>query len=123
MKKLNLVLLLFVLLSGCNKSPEMHHVTYEASEAVSTLHISYKNPDGDLISVNPTFNSSEDIWTVEGIFPEGEIVYISATYDEEGGTQRIRILLDGKTLKQAESRYQPGEEGRVTLAGVVPWSK
>ena len=120
MKKISFLLITTLIAAACTRAPEQHSVRYEADKAISEISISYRDENTVLHEINHVFNSGEDVWSYEAIFPEGDIVYLSATYADEGGSQRLRILIDGTTWRQGENERLPGEEGRITLSGVVP---
>ncbi|PLW97604.1 MAG: hypothetical protein C0593_08075 [Marinilabiliales bacterium] len=120
MKKLYFLISLLLIMSACTKVPEVHVVRYEADKATSALSISWMDENGALQQTTQDFNSTEDSWSFTGTFEEGDIIYLSGTYSEEGGSQRLRILIDGKAVRQGENEYLPGEQGRITLSGVVP---
>jgi len=111
----------FVLI-GCTKSPEYHTVIYMADKATSELTISYMDPEGVTHTENVAFNSSEDVWSQNFEFEEGDIIYLSSIYESTSGAQRLQILLDGKSYKQGENELLPSEAGRITVSGVVPFS-
>lgn len=109
-------------LFGCTKSPEHHTVMYMADKATSELTITYMNPEGETQTENVVFNSSEDVWSQNFEFEEGDIIYLSSIYESTSGAQRLQILLDGKSYKQGENELLPSEAGRITVSGVVPFS-
>lgn len=120
MRKLTLIISAIILFVSCNKEAEKHTVRYEADNAISELSIAYMDESGNLIEITQEFNSLEDVWSYQGIFEEGEIVYLSSTYYEEGGSQRLRVLIDGKAWRQGQNEFLSGEQGRITLSGIVP---
>ena len=120
MKKISFLLITTLIAAACTREPEQHTVRYEADKAITEISISYSDEDGLLHEIKQNFNSGEDVWSYEAIFFEGDIVYLSGTYDDACGSQRLRILVDGKTWRQGENERLPGEEGRITLSGVVP---
>ena len=80
------------------------------------------DPEGVTHTENVAFNSSEDVWSQNFEFEEGDIIYLSSIYESTSGAQRLQILLDGKSYKQGENELLPSEAGRITVSGVVPFS-
>lgn len=120
MRKILFIITIAIITASCTREPEQHTVRYEADKAITEISISYSDENGLLHEIMQNFNSGEDVWSYEAIFFEGDIVYLSGAYDDAGGSQRLRILVDGKTWRQGENERLPGEEGRITLSGVVP---
>lgn len=115
-------ILVAVVFFGCTKAPEQHTIMYFADKATSELTISFINSEGVTQTEVVAFNSSEDAWSQKFDFEEGDIIYLSSTYESTSGAQRLQILIDGKSYKQGENELLPGEEGRITISGVVPFS-
>lgn len=121
MKKYIIIIISILLFSACTKEPESYTVRYEADRATTTLNLSYIDDNQELQEISHSFNSGEDIWSYQSIFHEGDIIYFSGVYSDEGGSQRLRILVDGKAWRQGENEFLPGEEGRITLSGILPF--
>ncbi|GAB4311059.1 MAG: hypothetical protein Kow00127_00850 [Bacteroidales bacterium] len=119
MKKIISIIALFVLLASCSEKREENSVIYRVSQATSDLVLSWRQPDGVVLTDTVVFESVADIWQKSGRFSEGDIVYLSAKYSDSTASVQLEILINGKAYKSIASSYQPGKP--VTVSGVVPF--
>lgn len=120
MKKLiyiSIVLLLFV---SCTKDNEKVKVMYRVSNAYAETDVSYMDVDGQLIKENLVFDSGEDIWTYSMEQLHGEIIYLSAVYQDSASSVNLEILVDGKVYKQGSSNNEP--QKYLTVSGTIPYN-
>lgn len=114
-----LISALVLLFSSCEKNDEAAKVVYKITDNQSGFTVKYRNSEGELLSEQVTPTSKEDEWKHSFNSKEGEIVYVSAIYDDINTGIKVQILLDGKVYKQASSLYDT--LNFVTLSGSIPY--
>ena len=110
------MLILFV---ACNDLSQKK-VTYKATGAVSEFTLQYQNANHELITVKVTPESAADVWKMDFISDEGEIVYLSGKYKDIYSGLLLQILVDGKVYKQGSSRYDTIKY--LTVSGTIPYN-
>ncbi|MCB2220271.1 MAG: hypothetical protein KQI35_07755 [Bacteroidetes bacterium] len=113
---LSFVLLLFV---ACDKEDETILVKYRVSDAFASTTVTYRNADNELISETVDFESAEDLWQFGMEKKRGDIVYLSAVYQDSTSSVRLEILVDGKIYKSGSSVQEPFKY--LTISGTVPY--
>ncbi len=121
MKKIiyNSIVLLIVILTACEKDNEKVTVSYRVSNAYAETTLSYRTAEAVIATEKIDFTSAEDIWQRSFKAERGDIVYISAVYQDSASSVRLEILVDGKVYKSGSSVNEP--EKYVTVSGVVPY--
>lgn len=120
MKKLILVIFVYLLMTACETENEKINVTYRVSNAYAETEVSYRNSDAQIVSEVITFNSPQDIWTYDMSLRRGEIVYISAIYSDSTSSVKLEILMDGKLFKEGSNNNEPGKY--LILSGSIPFN-
>ena len=118
MKKFILISFVTLMWLGCERENDRIPVTYLASNAYSETEITYRNGDGQLVTEWMPFESVEDRWAIDMDLKPGDIVYISARYQDSLSSVKLRILIDGKVYKEGSSINEPGKY--LVVSGTVP---
>ena len=111
-----LLLLLFVMIS-CEKENEKQ-VKYLITDSVSDYEVSYHDKEGNLVNKSVSVESEEDKWIYEFTGEKGQIVYVSAIYKDINSGINVKILIDGKVYKEAQSLYDT--LNYVVVSGTIP---
>ena len=119
MKKLFFVLFVSLTWSACESDRADVLVRYEVSKAFADTEVSYMNADGTLVKEWIAFESGEDVWNYSMSGAQGQIVYLSAMYQDSASSVRLRILIDGKIYKEGSSDNEPDKY--LTVSGTVPY--
>ena len=119
MKKFICISFVFLMLLSCDKENATVKVRYEASKAYADTEISYRDGDGQLVKEWVAFESGEDTWRFDMDLKKGDIVYISAMYQDTASSVRLRILIDRKVYKEGTSINEP--EKYLIVSGTVPY--
>ena len=114
-----LLLLLFVMIS-CEKENEKQ-VKYLITDSVSDYEVSYHDKEGNLVNKSVSVESEEDKWIYEFTGEKGQIVYVSAIYKDINSGINVKILIDGKVYKEAQSLYDT--LNYVVVSGTIPYLK
>ncbi len=122
MKHLNklipILLLVLIIMVSCEKENEKQ-VKYLITDSVSNYEVSYQDENGDLINKSVSVESKEDKWIYEFTGKEGQIVYVSAIYKDINSGIDVKILIDGKVYKEAQSLYDT--LSYVVVSGTIPY--
>lgn len=116
---LTLFIVVALIVSSCESNDEAVKVVYKISDNQSGFTVNYRNSGGELQSEQVMPLSKEDEWKHSFVSEEGEIVYVSAIYDDVNTGIKVQILLDGKVYKQASSLYDT--LSFVTVSGSIPY--
>lgn len=108
-----------LLFSSCERNDEAVKVVYKITDNQSGFTVKYRNSSGELQNEEVIPLSKEDEWKHSFVSEEGEIVYVSAIYDDVNTGINVQILLDGKAYKQASSLYDT--LNFVTVSGSIPY--
>jgi hypothetical protein len=119
MKKLFAVLFVSLIWVACENEAADVTVRYEVTDAFADTEVSYLDESGSLVKQWIGFESSEDVWSYNMSVETGEIVYLSAMYEDTASSVKLRILIDGKVYKQGSSANEP--EKYLTVSGTVPY--
>lgn len=111
------ILLLFFMVS-CEKENKKQ-VKYLITDSVSDYEVSYRDKNGDQINKSVSVESKEDKWIYEFSGEEGQIVYVSAIYKDINSGIDVKILIDGKVYKEAQSLYDT--LSYVVVSGTIPY--
>ena len=106
------------LLTACNKTYQKK-VTYIATNASSAYNWQYLDDQNKLIKTTIEPQSAVDIWKLEFMADEGEIVYVSGNYKDINSALKIQVLVDGKVYKQGAT--QGDTLKYLVVSGVVPY--
>ncbi|MBU2652196.1 MAG: hypothetical protein KKA81_14805 [Bacteroidetes bacterium] len=109
--------ILFLLVS-CEQDRKKD-IVYQVSNNSNGFLVHYRDSNGQLIKNGVDVQSKEDVWKYSFEADEGDIVFVSAKYDNPTDGIRIMILIDGKTYKQGSSLYDT--LNFVTVSGTVPF--
>ena len=118
MKTILIIFIAFTILS-CNKEDTQVDVTYRISKAYSTTAITYRDQKGIMNSDTLHSGSGEDMWSYSFTGEKGNIVYVSAIYQDSASSVTVDILLDGKIYKSGSSNNEP--EKYVIVSGTIPY--
>ncbi len=119
MNRIIYILFTAVVLLSCNKESKEVDVTYRVSKAYSATAISYTNENGIMNTDTVYFDSGEDLWSYSYSGEKGDIVYVSAIYQDSTSSVTVDILLDGKIYKSGSSNNEPGKY--VIVSGTIPY--
>ncbi len=119
MKKLLYLFAFILILLACEKENSNVKVTYKVSNAVAETEIVFRNSDQNIQTINVNFQSATDVWSYSFETKKGEILYVSAIYQDSTSGVNVQILTDGKVYKQGSSKNEPGRY--VTVSGTVPY--
>lgn len=119
MKRLIYLFLVLLLIYSCEDNREKVMVKYQISNAYSPVETKYKNADGNIIGEIIIFESAEDNWQYSFEKERGEIVYLSARYNDSTSSVKLMIIIDGKVYKQGSSVNEP--EKYITISGTIPY--
>jgi hypothetical protein len=120
MKKLVYISLgiVLVIVTACQKDAE-HAVVYKITRSVSGFDVNYRDANGILQMEQVQTQSAEDVWTYKFEGTEGDIVFVSGTYEDPESAILVQILIDGKVMKEGSSS---GDTTRyVTVSGTIPY--
>ena len=118
MKKFIFIIPLILILFSCEKNREKK-VSYIITNSVSGFDVNYVSADGALMSESVGSASAVDRWNYNYIANEGDIVFVSAIYDDINSAITVQILIDGKVYKQGSSTHDTVKY--VTVSGTVPF--
>lgn len=118
-KLIALLLMVFFVVS-CTDSKEVL-ITYQVSNSISVVNIEYYDNNEILQSTSFLFESNQDFWSLSMPFKEGDIVYLSAIYQDSLSSAKLQIFLDGKLFIEKSSNQDP--EQYLILSGTIPYSK
>ena len=118
MKYLVIIFLVFLLFS-CNKENEVVEVIYRLSNGYSKTFVAYQKEEGDLQKDTLYFESGEDVKNYTIDVKKGDIVYLSALYEDSLSSISLEILLDGKIFKSSSSNNEAGKY--VIVSATVPF--
>ena len=120
MRKPSMIFLLTIFsLIACDQAVEGVAVTYVVTDSDSGFDVRYRNADGKLVSETVVTDSETDVWKYAFETDPGEIVFISANYYDVNSKIRVRILVDGKIIREASSLYDTANF--VVVSGTVPY--
>jgi hypothetical protein len=119
MKKLCALLVLIGLIPFSCQVDKSYQVTYLVTDCSSGFDIWYRNENTDLIHERVIPVSEEDEWKYNYIAEEGDIVFISAIYDDINSSLKAKILIDNKVYKEALSKHDTANF--VIVSGTVPY--
>jgi len=119
MRKFIYISVVFLILSACGKDDEKVNVSYKVSNAFADTEVSYRNNSTQIITELIEFESGEDVWNYNMQLQRGEIVYLSAMYQDTASSVKIQILVDGKVYKQGSSNNEP--EKYIIVSGTIPF--
>ena len=117
MKKLTLLFIILLMFS-CDKADEVI-VKYSVSDNNSGFRVNYLNEAGQLITEEVEVSSAQDIWSYSYSADRGQIIFISAIYNDINDEIKVALLIDGKTFKQGYSKQDTVKY--VTVSGTVPY--
>lgn len=117
MRRMIYLLPLVFLLLSCQK--EETQVVYQITESASGFQVNYRGADGSLIKKDITTSSAEEVWRYSFTADEGDIVFVSAIYNDISSAIDVKILIDGKVYKQGSSTQDTIKY--VTVSGTVPF--
>lgn len=100
MKKLLLLLLIAISFSSCKKEPENTVYRYEVSGSANDYSITYANSGGNTEQKSSVTSGWYYYWTDTDF---DRFLYISAQNNTGTGTVTVKILQDGKVIKEATS--------------------
>jgi len=118
MKKIIYIIPLIIILFSCEKTKEKQ-VSYIITKSVSGFNVNYRVADGTLISEEIVTASAEERWSYSYTAEEGDIVFVSAIYQDIASAINVQILIDGKVYKQGSSSQDTVRF--VTVSGTVPF--
>ena len=118
MKRLLYIIPILFVLVSCQKDREKK-VTYLVTKAISGFDVNYRTADGNLLSEHIETSSAQDEWRYGFTAEEGDIVFVSAIYDDMASSITVQILIDGKVYKQGSSVQDTIKY--VTVSGTVPF--
>lgn len=119
MKKFIYIFVLVVFALACEKDEQKVNVTYRLSNAIADTDLSYRNVDGQIMNEMVQIESAEDVWMKSLEMERGDIVYLSAIYQDSASSVKIQILVDGKVYKEGSSDKSPEEY--LTISGTIPY--
>ena len=114
-----LSLMIFVTFS-CTKTAPVP-VTYQATGAISGFNLNYTDANGDLIKIQVSPQSAQDVWKLSFTSEQGSIVYLSGKYNDPNSALKLMILVNGKVYKQAANEGDTIKY--LTISGVVPYDE
>ena len=112
------IILLFIMLSSCEKE-QKKDVVYQVSNNTTGFLVHYRNSGGTLIKTDIDVESKEDMWQYKFEADQGDIVFVSALYNNPADAIKIQVLINGKVYKQGSSIYDT--LNFVTVSGTVPF--
>lgn len=118
MKRILYIIPILLFLFSCQKDREKQ-VSYLVTRAISGFDVNYRAADGALISEHIVTSSAQDEWKYHFTAEEGDIVFVSASYDDIASAIAVQILIDGKVYKQGSSAQDTIKF--VTVSGTVPF--
>jgi hypothetical protein len=116
--RVTVVVLFGILIIGCQKDVE-HDVMYRITKSVSGFDVNYRDGNGVLQSESVETQSAEDVWMRKFDAKEGDIVFVSAVYDDPESSILLQILIDGKVYKEGSSSQDTARY--ITVSGTVPF--
>ena len=117
-KKFLMVLLFFIFIAfSCEKENEKQ-IKYLITDSASDYEISFRNENGNLVDKSVSVESEEDEWFYEFTGKKGQILYVSAIYKNIESGINVKILIDGKVYKEAQSLYDT--LSYVVVSGTIP---
>ncbi len=119
MKKLLIIFAVSLIILSCDKEKGNVSVTYKVSNALSEMEILFSDGNQNIQTVNTEFESLADKWEYSFEANKGDIVYISAIYQDSSSSVSVQIITDGKVYKQGSSKNEPGKY--ITVSGTVPY--
>ena len=118
-KKFLMVLLFFIFFAfSCEKENEKQ-VKYLITDSASDYEVSFRNENGKLVDKSVSVESEEDEWFYEFTGKKGQILYVSAIYKNIESGINVKILIDGKVYKEAQSLYDT--LSYVVVSGTIPY--
>ena len=118
MKRILFLIPILLVLVSCQKDREKQ-VSYLVTKSISGFDVNYRTTDGSLLSEHIETSSAQDVWQYEFTAEEGDIVFVSAIYDDIASAISVQILIDGKVYKQGSSAQDTVKY--VTVSGTVPF--
>ncbi len=118
MKRILYILPFILVMISCQKSKEKQ-VSYVITKAISGFDVNYHVADGSLINDHIETESAQDRWQYSYTAEEGDIVFVSAIYEDINSAILVQILIDGKVYKQGSSSQDTVKY--VTVSGTVPY--
>jgi len=106
-------------MSACEKFDEEKQVSYLISNCESGFNVTYRDKNRTLIKKDISTSSAEDNWSYSFTCKQGDIVYVSAIYNDISSEINVQILVDKKLFKQASSKYDT--LNFVTVSGTIPY--
>lgn len=119
MKKLIIVVVVPILLWGCEKENDRVGITYRLSNAHFDVEVRYRNETEELIEQTVEIEDEHDIWNYTFEADAGDILFFAGTYYDSASSARFQILMDGKVYKEQFSNNEPGQP--VIVSGTVPF--
>ena len=119
MRKFIYISVVFLILSACGKEEEKVNVSYKVSNAFADTEVSYRNSSDQITTELIEFESGEDVWNYSMQLQRGEIVYLSAMYQDSLSSVKLQIIVDGKVYKQGSSNNEP--EKYIIVSGTIPF--
>ena len=117
MKNISLVFIVLLFLS-CEKANEKD-IVYQVSDNSTGYALNFRNAEGKLIKTQIVPESSEDVWKYSFQAEQGDIVFLSALYQNPADGINVQIFIDGKAFKQGSS--QNDTLRYVTVSGTIPF--
>jgi hypothetical protein len=114
---LTLIALIAVLAIGCEKEEQL--VEYRITKSISGFDVNYRDASGNLITQQVNTSSAEDTWSYSYSGEAGDIVFVSAKYDDINSSIKVQILIDQKVYKEGSSTNDTIKY--VTVSGTVPY--
>ncbi len=118
MKKLFLLFIVLLLMVSCEKEEQVI-VEYRVSNAYAETEISYKSMGEDLKTEIIDFQSGEDTWNYSLEMEPGQIIYLSAVYQDSASSVNLQIVIDGKVYKEGSNVNEP--EKYLVVSGTIPY--
>jgi len=118
MKRIIYIIPILLVLVSCQKDREKQ-VSYIVTKAISGFDVNYRTADGSLLSEHIETSSAQDEWKYNFTANEGDIVFVSAIYNDIASAITVQILIDGKVYKQGSSVQDTVKY--VTVSGTVPF--
>ena len=120
MKKFIYISVVFLILVACENENDAANVSYKVSNAYADTEVSYRDCNGITVSNLIEFESGEDVWNYSMKLNRGEIIYLSAVYQDSSSSVNLQIIVDGKVYKQGSSNNQP--QKYITISGTIPYN-
>lgn len=119
MKRFIYLFLVLPMFYACDDNREEVLIKYQVSNAYSPVEIKFRNADGIVIGETVNFESAEDRWQYSCEADRGDIVYLSARYNDSTSSVKLMIIIDGKVYKQGSSVNEPDKY--ITISGTIPY--